>query len=187
MPVSGVKCNRDVRYDPDEVWSITDTDKGARATKETLELSQRPCSKKQFNVSNSRFPAICQKPGFELYIGQTSKELKCRSLTGPKKLCVFHNIHIRLLLPNFPCNEAGKIQHLWDELLQLNMLFCKPGKELSPDAIEGFERRARQWGRYFIGVYQTKNVTPYIHAFMNHVGQFMVYTCFYATRTRKTE
>ena len=59
------------------------------------------------------------------------------------------------------------------EFLQLNMLFSKPGEELSPDTIESFERRARQWGRDFIGVYQTKNVTPYIHALMNHVGQFM--------------
>ena len=112
-------------------------------------------------------------PGFEFYIGRTSKELKCRSLTGPEKLRVFQNIRIRFLLPEFSSSEASKIQHLWDELLQLNMLFSKPGEELSPDTIESFERRARQWGRDFIGVYQTKNVTPYIHALMNHVGQFM--------------
>lgn len=231
MPVYGV--NVKTTYDT-IVWSITDKNKGARTTEETLELSQRPRSKKQFNVSNSPlFPTIPLThvvidnlhlflrvsdvllnllitelrrqdaidktkrfssfeiskykhiqgfqqfvkslgiPGFEFYIGQTSKELKCRSLIGPEKLRVFQNIHIRLLLPNFPSDEASKIQHLWDELLQLNLLFCKPGKELSSDTIEDFEHRTRQWGRDFIRVYQTKNVTPYIHALMNHVGQFM--------------
>ena len=56
-------------------------------------------------------------PGFEFYIGRTSKELKCRSLTGPEKLFVFQNIRIRLLLPDFPSSEVSKIQHLWDGLL----------------------------------------------------------------------
>ena len=72
--------------------------------------------------------------------------MKCCSLTGPEKLCVFQNIQIRLLLPEFPTSEASKIQHLWDELLQLNMLFSKPDEELSPDTIESFEHWARQWG-----------------------------------------
>ena len=53
------KCKNDIRHDPDKVWSITDIDKGVRTTEETLELSQHPRSKKQFNVSNSAlFPTI---------------------------------------------------------------------------------------------------------------------------------
>ena len=101
--------------------------------------------------------------------------LKSRSLTGPEKLKVFHNKKVWLLLPNFPCNEASKIQHLWDELLQLNMLFSSAGDDLSPAVIDTFECRAREciWGRNFLCVYQSKDVTPYIHALMNHVGQFM--------------
>ena len=99
--------------------------------------------------------------------------LKSRSLTGPEKLKVFHNIKVWLLLPNFPCNEASKIQHLWDELLQLNMLFSSAADDLSPAVIDTIECRAREWGRNFLCVYQSKEVTPYIHALMNHVGQFM--------------
>ena len=38
-------------------------------------------------------------PGFWFYVGQTSKELKCRSLTGPEKLKSFQNINIYSLLP----------------------------------------------------------------------------------------
>ena len=109
-------------------------------------------------------------PGFEFYVGWTSKMLKSRLLTGPEKLKVFHNIKVRLLSPNFPCNEASKIQHLWDELLQLNMLFSSAADDLSPAVIEC---QAREWGQNFLCVYQSKEVTPYIHALMNHVGQFM--------------
>ena len=103
-------------------------------------------------------------PGFEFYVGRTSKMLKSRSLTGPEKLKVFRNIKVRLLLPNSPCNEASKIQHLWDELLQLNMLFSSAGDDLSPVVIDDFECRARKWARDFLQVYQSKEVTPYIHA-----------------------
>ena len=36
--------------------------------------------------------------------------------------------------------------------------------------ITEFERCARKWGEDFVRVYQRCNITPYIHAFMNHVG-----------------
>ena len=31
----------------------------------------------------------------------------------------------------------------------------------------------REWGRDFLCVYQSKEVTPYVHPLRNHVGQFM--------------
>ena len=62
-------------------------------------------------------------PGFGLYIGQASKELKCRSLTGPEKLKVFRNINIHSLLPSVNSAECDRIQHLWSELLSLNTIF----------------------------------------------------------------
>lgn len=111
-------------------------------------------------------------PGFEFYIGQTSKELKCRSLLVLKN-CVYFRIYtfdycylISLVMKPVKSNTCGMNCYS-------STCFCKPGKELSSDTIEDFEHRTRQWGRDFIRVYQTKNVTPYIHALMNHVGQFM--------------
>ena len=55
--------------------------------------------------------------GFEFYIGRSSKELKCRSLTGPEKLKLLEKIDIQSLLPNFEASECQAIQHLWKELL----------------------------------------------------------------------
>ena len=112
-------------------------------------------------------------PGFEFYVGRSSKELKCRSLTGPEKLKVVRRINIQALLPNFDASQCQAIQHLWNELLALNNVISKPASELSSASIAEFEQRATQWGEDFVSVYQRRNITPYIHAFMNHVGEFM--------------
>ena len=53
------------------------------------------------------------------------------------------------------------------------MTISKPAKDLSSLTIAEFERRARQWEENFVAVYQRKHITPYIHALMNHVGEFM--------------
>ncbi len=112
-------------------------------------------------------------PGFEFYVGKTSKQLKCRTLTGPEKLKLFAAIKIQELLPTLPEDEVSGIQHLWDELLQLNRIFSKRPEELSLVDIDKFEHRARQWGSDFTAVYHDHNVTPYIHAMANHVSEFM--------------
>ena len=110
---------------------------------------------------------------FEFYIGRTSRELKTQSLIGPEKLKVFHNIKIEALLPNFDPTECECIQRLWTGLLELNMPFSKPAEALSMLAIDEFKQGAKQWVHNFIDVYHNDNVTPYIHAMMQHVGQFM--------------
>ena len=96
-------------------------------------------------------------PGFHFYIGESSKQLKVRSLTGPEKLKVFEHIEIHTLLPSVLPSECDvdKIQHLWTELWLLNMEICKPASELTTEVIERYERRARQWGKDFIDVYHT--------------------------------
>ena len=65
------------------------------------------------------------------------------------------------------------IQVLWTSLVELNKSFSKPPGQISSADIEAFEAQAKQWVSNFIDVYQTKNVTPYIHAMFNHVGEFM--------------
>ena len=49
-------------------------------------------------------------PGFSFYIGQTSKQLKCRTLTGPEKLKLFYKNAD--LLPTMPQADTSRIQHL---------------------------------------------------------------------------
>ena len=82
-------------------------------------------------------------------------------------------ISIQTLLPNVSPLLCQQIQHLWKELHNLNTTISKPAAELSEKCIDEFETRAREWGEKFVAVYQRKNVTPHIHAMINHVGKFM--------------
>ena len=59
-------------------------------------------------------------PGFEFYVGRSSKELRCCSLTGPEKLKLFRSIRIQTMLPTLSSELCQQIQHLWEELLSLN-------------------------------------------------------------------
>ena len=100
------------------------------------------------------------KLGIPDYIFYTSTQLKVRTLTGLEKLNVLSSIDIRSLLPSFPNSESDRIQTLWTELLHINQVLSKPEDELSSADIAV---KAWDWVRKFISVYQTKNVTPYIH------------------------
>ena len=111
-------------------------------------------------------------PGYTCYVGRDSKCLKSRTLTGPEKLKMFRNIRIAELFPKLNPQMAIKVQFLWYELLELNSLFSKRPEEFCDD-IRNFKERSREWGRRFISTYHEDNVTPYIHARMNHVGEFM--------------
>ena len=101
-------------------------------------------------------------PDFQLYVGQTSKQLKCRSLTGPEKLKLCKHISVVELLPEIPQSKCLQIQQLWINLLELNNLFSKKAADLTTLEKDAFESKARDWGRLFIDVYQASNVTPYI-------------------------
>ena len=39
--------------------------------------------------------------------------------------------------------------------------------------VDGFERLAKSWVKNFLKIYQTKDITPYIHAFSMHIPQFL--------------
>ena len=111
--------------------------------------------------------------GFQFYVGRTSNKLKCRSLTGPEKLKLFRSIKIADLLPSLPDSTILRIQQLWNEFLNLHSKFNKRPNELIPSDIDEFDILARKWGSLFIQTYHSSNVTPYIHAMMNHVPEFM--------------
>lgn len=120
-----------------------------------------------------RFVTSLGIPSFEFYIGKSTRQLKCRTLTGPEKLKLFKNISISTLLPTLPPTDTSRIQHLWDELLRLKNIFSKQPEELSQVDIDAFEDGARQWGHNYVDVYHDRNVTPYIHAMANHFDEFL--------------
>lgn len=79
---------------------------------------------------------------FQFYIGKTSKQLKCRSLTGPEKLKLISGIRVPVLLPTFDSSKSIKIQSLWDKLQNLNRVFSSDN--LGTEEVAQFKSRARQ-------------------------------------------
>ena len=68
-----------------------------------------------------------------------------------------------MLFPSLP--NAAILQDIWTELFnELGKADTNP-KELWDDI--------KWWMRNFHKVYQTKNITPYVHAFAFHVPEFM--------------
>ena len=112
-------------------------------------------------------------PNYSFYIGKSSQELKVGTLTGPEKLKLFRHINIRELLPSFDETMILRIQVLWIEFLQLNETISKVNENLTEADIEAYERDAKEWGCKYLEVYRRKEVTPYIHAMIQHAGEFM--------------
>ena len=126
----------------------------------------------------------CKIP-FHFYVCQDSKKLKWRDLRGPEKHRLFANIDLPKSFPTIP--HVEKIQYIWREFRRLNSLLSS--ESFTECEIESFATGARSWRSKFLEVYQTKNVTPYMHAFVSHVPEFFAnswcYCAIYSTRTRE--
>jgi len=110
-------------------------------------------------------------PGFSFWVGETSKKLKWRTLTGPEKLRLFANFTIADHFPQL--EDVDKIQALWKELYEINKLLSTKPSELTNSVIKNFESQSRDFVDHFIDLYPSKHTTPYMHCMMNHVNEFM--------------
>ena len=95
-------------------------------------------------------------PDFQFYVGRTSKQLKCRTLSGPKKLKIFDRISIKELLPSLPESDVAKRQHLWTEFLRI---FFKTPRASYSRQHHKLWGASTKWGKDFISVYHDHNIT----------------------------
>ena len=109
----------------------------------------------------------CNIP-FHFYQCEESKQLKWRDLNGPEKYRLFSNINLIVLFPNL--QKIDVIQEIWKQFFKLNATLRS--QSLSSDQIDDFESDAKAWIKLFLQVYQTRNVTPYMHAMSAHVPEF---------------
>ena len=103
------------------------------------------------------------------YVDKDSKELKWKTLTGPEKIRVFKNIKMNDILTNSP-TLAIRLQSLWTNFMELYLITSKPCTDIQKSS---FGSKASSWLEAFLDIYQTKNVTPYIHTMVQHVPQFL--------------
>ncbi len=103
---------------------------------------------------------------FKWYVDKETKKLTWRDLTGPEKVRLFQNINIPTLFPSL--EHKDELQTLWKDFFYLIQLLGE-----SECVASDFEDRAKAWVRDFTSLYQSKDVTPYMHAFAQHVPEFL--------------
>ena len=88
---------------------------------------------------------------------------------GPEKLVLLDKINLPVLLPHLPNIEA--VQTLWKDFQRLHKSLHS--KSISIADADRFGIDAKKWVTEFTAIYQTKNVTPYIHLMAMHIPEFL--------------
>lgn len=122
-------------------------------------------SKHQHLVAYEKFLNNDCNIHFAWYTSKESKQMQWRDLSGPEKVRLFSKIDIPKLFPALP--NAPAIQDIWTELWRL---FSELNDSTDPNELRD---DIKNWVKMFLKIYQTKNVTPYMHAFAFHVPEFM--------------
>ena len=109
---------------------------------------------------------MCKVP-FKLFsLKDSKKTLEWHDLTGPEKHRLFTRIKIPELFPELSNKDV--IQSLWEKFYEMYLLMNTE----KPDS-DVLKTEAEAWVTTYLTVYQTKNITPYIHAFAMHVHEFI--------------
>ena len=106
------------------------------------------------------------KVRFKFSLSRDSKDITYRDFTGPEKVRLFKNINIPSTFPAL--HNKKELQKLWTDFFNLieiiNQDSCNP---------EDVDRKAKAWVTAFTSIYQSKDVTPYMHALAMHMGEFI--------------
>ena len=106
---------------------------------------------------------------FHWEIDRDTKKLNYRDLTGPEKVLVFQKIDILEILSG--TEEKHKIKLIWNHFIDL---IAKLKLSYSTDEeITAFTTDIKEWVKEFNHVYETRDVTPYMHALHSHIPEFL--------------
>ena len=107
------------------------------------------------------------KINFKWYTNKETKQLQWRDLTGPEKVRLFNNVDIPKYLPML--KNAAALQDVWREFWRLYTML----ETCHRDNTNGLQKEIKNWVKLFLRQYQTKNITPYVHAFACHIPEFI--------------
>lgn len=110
------------------------------------------------------------KVAFHFFVDKDSKKLKWRDLTGPEKLKVFNSVDIPKLFPRVRFGHL--VQNLWKEFLEIYKIL-RSHTALSNEQVNDLKVKIDDWINNFVDVYQTKNITPYLHVLSCHIHEFV--------------
>ena len=99
------------------------------------------------------------------WIAET-KKLTWRDLVGPEKTKLFENFSLVEIMPVH--EKFDSLVKIWLDFYEIVQLV----KTVQIDAVELKERTA-EWLRLYLTVYARATVTPYMHAFVAHLAEFV--------------
>ena len=101
---------------------------------------------------------------WSFYTCKESAQIQYRDFTGPEHIKVQKHINLDNLIPWH--SKTHQIKWLWKEFRDI-MTIMK-SENADPEAVE---TRARAWVSNYAQTFHAKDVTPYMHTFMNHVSE----------------
>ena len=137
-----------------------------------IQKSQLQSFNKSATINITNYEKILNetcKISFHMYVDKDSKALKWRDLTGPEKLKLFNHIDIPKLFPDV--THATQVQKIWKDFLSIYSTLCL--QSVDKESVEKFKTTVKDWLSCFLSVYQTKNVTPYMHTLIFHIPEFL--------------
>ena len=96
--------------------------------------------------------------------------MEYRDLTGPEKHKLYKAIDLNTLLQPTTIKIPEK-NEIWKTFYEIFTFICRDNviaPQLGP-----LKDNLHKWLTLFAKTYQSKNITPYIHAFVHHVPEFL--------------
>ena len=119
----------------------------------------------------TKYEGLLQNLGirFRWFVNKDTHRLEYRDLTGPEKLLLFRKIKLVDLVGD---NSTGwGMQKLWDDfsllIVKLKLDFIDPAE------VDLFSNEIKMWVTQYYSLYTAASVTPYMHAFAQHVPEFL--------------
>ena len=100
-----------------------------------------------------------------MWIAETRK-LTWRDLSGPEKTRLFEKFNLSEIIPDH--EKFDSVVAIWTEFYELLQLV----KAVQIDPVE-LKMRASEWLELYLTVYARTTVTPYMHAFVAHLPEFV--------------
>ena len=95
-----------------------------------------------------------------------NKKLTWRDLVGPEKIRFIDNLDLKQIFPDH--EKFDSLSKIWSEFWDILKL-------VKTVEIESFElkKRTHKWLELFLTVYSKATITPYMHAFVYHLHEFV--------------
>ena len=101
---------------------------------------------------------------WSFYTSKESAQIQYRDFTGPEHIKIQKHINLDNLIPWH--SKTHQIKWLWKEFHDVMTVMKSEGADA-----EVVETRARAWVSTYAQTFHAKDVTPYMHAFMNHISE----------------